>query len=116
MKKKSKTINKNVKKTSESDLIWNKIQDIDLGLYGLPNQLIKNHTSRLKFSNTEVHLKLKSNAVLPLLESMVTKLDIDNKQINIEETDSFIILSLKDKEKKNDSKIKVSVRALDPME
>lgn len=57
---------------SVSEELWEKIKNLPLDLYGLPNQTVQGHVVRHKEMERAVpdalHLTLKSGAVLPALE------------------------------------------------
>ena len=49
--------------------IWNRIKDIDLEMFALPNQFVEvNATPIFDISDKELHLLLKADAALPQLE------------------------------------------------
>lgn len=52
-----------------SDKLWDEIKNAPIDMFALPNQCVKQHVQRIKISPTEVHLKLKSTAVVASLEA-----------------------------------------------
>jgi len=63
-----------VKELTESQKIWNEIKELELEIFGLPNQKVKNHAKELlNISNTELYLTLKSTAAFAALEAALLK-------------------------------------------
>ncbi len=58
---------------TESDKIWNEIKDVPIQMFGLPNQIVKNHVERVKISPNELYLRLKSTSVISGLEMILTQ-------------------------------------------
>lgn len=48
--------------------IWNEIKDIELSLYALPEQKLSAHAQIVDIPGDDLHLKLKSTAVVSALE------------------------------------------------
>lgn len=83
---------------TESDKIWNEIKGLELGIYSLPDQLVEHHVKRLKVTDDAVHLVLKSTAVLPLLEEVLSKVKLPgNKMYQVEQA-KYVIVRKVDKE------------------
>ena len=79
-------VNKDNEKKEEivSEKIWNKIKDVLIDIFALPNQTISMHTVREKSLDDAmqdaVHLKLKSLAVLPALEEALGKISLGKNE------------------------------------
>lgn len=91
-----------VAKVAEETLalkIWNKIKDIDLELFALPDQVVsKNADPVLSISDTELHLLLKSQAALPQLEEKLDKVVWDrkdpSKKLEAYQKSKFVVVRL----------------------
>ena len=59
---------------TKADLIWDAIKGLRINMYSLPNQLVSNHVERVKVSNDQVHLKLKSTSVVASLNDVLPKI------------------------------------------
>jgi len=81
-------------KTTESDKIWEEIRRLNIEVFGLPGQTVEGHTTRILGSPNEVLLKLKSSAVLPALEQLLTVdsngRPLANPKFKIEQLEHFI--------------------------
>jgi hypothetical protein len=68
---------KDAGQTTVAQQLWDKIKDIPIDLYALPNQTVKQHVVREEKLEKAVpdalHLILKSAAVLPALEESLYK-------------------------------------------
>jgi len=90
------------KKTAQKKLshqIWDRIKDIDLELFALPDQYVEvNATPVLDISDTELHLLLKAEAVLPQLEEKLRELKWDRndptKQLEVYQKSKFVVVKL----------------------
>lgn len=60
-------------KNTEADKIWNEIKDMQLPIFGLPNQTVENHLTRVAVIPDKVHAKMKSSAVIVALEERLGK-------------------------------------------
>lgn len=82
------------KKITESDKIWEEIRKLNIEIFGLPGQMIENHSTRILGSPNEVLLKLKSSAVLPALEQLLTVdsngKPLTNPKFKIDQLEHFI--------------------------
>lgn len=58
---------------TESDKIWDEIKDLAIDMFSLPNQTVKQHVKRVKITPTELHLTLKSSAVIASLEEAISR-------------------------------------------
>ena len=75
---KTKTEDKTeAKEVTAAEKIWDKIKDLPLEIFALPNQVVQDHVKREaqmeKAIPDAVHLILKSAAVLPALEESLGK-------------------------------------------
>lgn len=58
---------------SQADKIWNMVKGLPLDIYGLADQTVEMHVKRVSILPDQVHLILKSGAVLPALEEALSK-------------------------------------------
>ena len=69
--------NESVAEETFAEKTWNKIKDVPLEIYALPDQTVANHVTREKKLEKAVpdalHLILKSAAVLPALDEALRK-------------------------------------------
>ena len=77
-----------------SDTIWDKISSVELDLFALPQQTLEKHAKRFKVTDNEVHLKIKTSAVLPALEEAVAKLKVNGKKLTVEQNKQFTVVAL----------------------
>lgn len=75
---------------AESDKIWEEIKNLPIEMFSLANQYVKNHAQRIKVSPNEVHLKLKSGAVVASLEQALAR--VRGKSYELEVTEGYIIV------------------------
>lgn len=52
------------KKKTEADLIWDKIKDLSVNIYGLKNQTIEKHVFKKNVPGNVLYLKAKSPAIV----------------------------------------------------
>ena len=74
-------------KQTEADLIWNEIKDMSIDIYSLPNQKVEDHVKKLKIPGDQLLLTLNSSAVLPALETTITR-----RGFEIEQGEKFTIV------------------------
>lgn len=78
-----------------SDAIWNRIKDLQLDLFGLPDQIIKNNVTRVNVADDKLYLTLKSPAVLPAIEEALVKLKMpENQSFEISQAKNYTIISI----------------------
>jgi hypothetical protein len=78
-----------------SDLIWDKIKEVDLEVAALPNQTIEKHTSRVPLDFAKVHLIPKSGQVVPLIETKVHGKHWDrDHSFNVTTEERFVVVSI----------------------
>jgi hypothetical protein len=82
-----------------SHQIWNRIKDIDLELFALPDQFVEvNATPVMDISDTELHLLLKADAVLPQLEEKLRGVRWDRKdptkQLEVYQKSKFVVVKI----------------------
>ncbi len=86
---------KKVAEEKVADRIWDLIKDLDLEIFALPNQTVSMHCKREDILPNEVHLVLKSTAVLPALEEALRKAKIaKNEAWEISQASRYTILKL----------------------
>lgn len=76
-----KEMDKNIK--TVGDRIWESLKDYPISIFALDNQVVSNFVTRnaeLDAVVPQLHLKLKSAAVLPALEESLGKLSLDRGQ------------------------------------
>lgn len=76
------------KAISNSKVIWEKIKDLDLGLFGLGGQLVSRYCELLPLDDDKCYLKYKVSSVVPALETVAPEFDIEVVQ-------GYIVLSSK---------------------
>lgn len=69
--------NEEVKKISEAEEIWEKVKNIDLGLFGIPGQTVNKYCTPMNIDEKACYLKYKVSSVLPVLEENVRSLGFD---------------------------------------
>lgn len=89
---------------SESEKIWNKIKDMPIDIFALPNQTIKMHVIREskleKAFPDSVYIKIKSAAVLPALEETLGKISLGKNKagqqliFNISQMDTYTVIKI----------------------
>jgi hypothetical protein len=79
----------------ESDRIWDLIKDLPIELYALPGQTVEMHCERRDILPNEVHLLLKSSAVLPALEEALKRVKLaKNEAFEISQASVYTILKI----------------------
>jgi hypothetical protein len=76
------------KPMANSKVIWEKIKDLDLGLFGLGGQLVSRYCELLPLDDEKCYLKYKVSSVVPALETVAPEYDIEVVQ-------GYIVLSNK---------------------
>lgn len=79
---------------TESDKMWEELRKLNLDIFGLPGQTLEGHASRVIGAPNELLLKLKSSAVLPALEQVLTVdhngRPLHNPKFKIEQLEYYI--------------------------
>lgn len=57
----------------DSSKIWEEIKDVELNLFGLPGQIVKEYCSVVNVEPSKLYLTSKVSAVLPALEEALMK-------------------------------------------
>ena len=85
-----------VEKTATvSDGIWNKIKNLQLDLFGLPDQIVSDNVSRHEILEDKVHLTLKAPAVLISLEDALQKVKLPaNQSFEIVQVKNYTVISI----------------------
>jgi len=87
-----KDLKKEIQPT-KADQIWQQIENLKLDLYGLPAQALKKHAERKAISPDEVHLTLKSSAVLPALEIALANVNLPKgEKFEISQVANFTVV------------------------
>jgi hypothetical protein len=82
---------------TKADQIWNAIKDIGINLYALSGQTISMHVTRLPIADNMLYLKLKSPAVLPIMEEAIQHVRISSKEkfdekLEVSQEKDFVII------------------------
>jgi len=56
-----------------SDKLWEKIKDLDIEIFALPNQTLKDHVERAEVLPDQLHLIMKAPAMIAVLEEVMRK-------------------------------------------
>lgn len=87
-----KTAEKVVEKTA-AEQIWDKIKDLPIDIFALPDQTVQMHVTRdarlEKAIPDAVHVKLKSAAVLPALEEALGKVRLPPSKVGLPQMFEF---------------------------
>jgi hypothetical protein len=86
---------KPVQPQTESDKLWEKMRQLPLDIFALPDQTVEMHCKRVPLDPNSVHLKLKSTAVLPALEQSLRAIKLPpDKTWKLENGTRFCIVSV----------------------
>lgn len=82
-----------------SHVIWDRIKDIDLELFALPDQVVQKHAKPiLDLSDDELHLLLEADAALPQLEEKLRTLKWDrndpSKFLEVYQKSKFVVVKV----------------------
>lgn len=79
---------------TEADRIWKAIKGLELELFALPAQQLEKHATRFPVSDDAVHLRLKSQAVLPALEEALKSVPVKDKSKvwDVSQTERFVVV------------------------
>lgn len=88
-----------VKAANESDVLWDKIRNLQIDIFGLPEQYVAQYAVRqLKNIPDVIYLELKSSAVLTALEEVLHRYSVEKdfpgKKIEIERVSRYTTLKL----------------------
>lgn len=89
MSKKSATPevkNTETSQPTEADKIWSEIQNLEIGMFALPNQRVSGHVTKINLPGDQLYVKLNSSAVLPNLEAVL------RGRFEIEATEGYTII------------------------
>lgn len=75
---------------SESDKMWAEIKELPIEMFALPDQRVKHHAQRVKVTPNEVHLKLKSTAVVASLEFALAASRV--RRYTVEVAEGYVIV------------------------
>lgn len=81
---------------TKSDEIWDRIKDLPVNMYALPDQVVANHVTRVEVSPLEVHLKIKSPAILPALEEAIATLKGERYEVRPQDGGWMIVAPVPD--------------------
>jgi hypothetical protein len=79
------------KTVTESDRIWEEIQNLPIAMFALPGQVVQQHVKRFLASPDAVYLKLNSPAVIASLEVALAD-SRTNKKYAVEQADGGYIV------------------------
>ncbi len=84
-----------VSKKTKADVIWDQIKDLPVEIYALPDQTLKQHVERLQVTEDQVHLRIKSPAIVPALEESLSKVKLARgEKFDILPQKNFIVVSI----------------------
>lgn len=84
---------------TKASKLWDKIKDIPLEIFALPNQTVKDHIKREEameaiFPN-DVYVTLRSQAVLPALENALCNVKLGkNEKIDISQSNRYTVIKI----------------------
>ncbi len=82
-----------------SDVTWDKLKNLKLDIYALPNQKLEMHAERKLVEPDGLYLKLKSSAVLPALEDALKSVEPgDGMQYELSQSRDFVVIRQVSKE------------------
>lgn len=86
------------KEVDPADVLWDKIKDLPLELYSLPNQTLAGNCTRVKIAPNQLHLRLSSGAVISAMTEALKNVKIpDDEAFDITAVGSFTVVQLKKK-------------------
>jgi hypothetical protein len=81
-----------------ADELWDRIRELPLELYSLPDQTLEGNCTRVKVAPDQLHLKLNSGAVIAAMtESLKSVKLADDEEFDITAAGAFTVLRLKKK-------------------
>ncbi len=85
-------------KPDPADELWEKIKDLPLELYSLPDQTLSGNCTRVKVAPNQLHLKLNSGAVISAMTEALKNVKIaDNEEFDITSAGVFTVVQVKKK-------------------
>ena len=80
---------------TKSDMIWEKIKDLPVEMYALPDQTLQRHVDRRKVEDDRVHLFIKSPAIVASLEEALRKVKLgEGESFEIVPHQNFIVVGI----------------------
>jgi hypothetical protein len=80
---------------TKSDVIWDQIKDLPVEIYALPDQTLKQHVERLEVTEEQVHLRIKSPAIVPALEEALGKVKLARgERFDMIPTKGFLVVGI----------------------
>ncbi len=76
---KKETATTTVPRVTDSDKIWEEVQNLPIAMFALPAQSVKQHVQRIKVSQDALYLRLNSPAVVASLEEALADSRTDNR-------------------------------------
>lgn len=98
-KNKETTEKAETKTATAAEKIWDKIKDLPIEIFALPNQSVQDHARREaqmeKAIPDAVHLIIKSAAVLPALEETLSKVRLGkNERFDITQYSKYTVVKI----------------------
>ena len=72
---------------TEAQKIWNEIKDLQIQMFGLPEQSVSHHCTPVTVEPSKLYLVTRSSATLPSLETAI------GSRFVVELADKFVIVS-----------------------
>ena len=72
---------------SEADKIWDEISNKPISMFGLPNQFVFQHCTKVMVEPSKLYVTIRSSAVLPSLETAL------GPDFSVEMADKFVIVA-----------------------
>jgi hypothetical protein len=83
------------KPRTKADDIWDMIRGLPLDLYSLPGQTLEGHVNRLDVVPEQVHLQLKSTAVLPAMEEAMKGVKLpEGKSFRVDQQTGYVTVEI----------------------
>jgi hypothetical protein len=78
--------------------IWNRIKDLPLEIYALPNQSVSDHVTRVpemdKAFPDDLYVTIKSAAVYPALEETLGRVRLRKEYFDLSQSSKYIVIKI----------------------
>lgn len=79
-----------------ADELWDKVKDLPLELYALPNQTLASNCTRVNVAPDQLHLKLASGAVVAAMTEALKNVKLaDDEEFDISTAGVFTVVKVK---------------------
>jgi len=85
--------------------IWNKIKNLSINIYSLPNQQVHMHCNYLPISNKECYLTSNNPMFITALEATI------DDSLSVERQDKYIVVKLKEKSESKNEKPEIFIQS-----